>query len=91
MPAIAAEVGRGEDTVRTWLARFDAAGVAGLADAPRSGRPATYTAEEVGAVVAAALTDPQTLQLPFGCWTLDRLEAYLDEAVGLPTHLLMTS
>src|SRR5687768_6322822 len=76
VPAIAAAVGRGEETVRTWLARFAAAGVAGLADAPRAGRPATYTAEEVGAVVAAALTDPRTLLLPFGCWTLDRLEAY---------------
>jgi transposase len=56
----------------------------GLADAPRSGRPATYTAEEVGAVVAAALTDPRSLGLPFGCWTYDRLEARLNEVVGLP-------
>ena len=84
VPAIAAEVGRGEDTVRTWLARFDANGLAGLADAPRTGRPATYTAEEVGAVIAAALADPRTLQLPFGCWTLDRLEVYLNAQVGIP-------
>ena len=84
VPAIAAEVGRGEDTVRTWLGRFDAAGVAGLADAARSGRPATYTAEEVGAVLAAAQQAPRALGLPFGCWTLDRLTAYLNEVGGVP-------
>ncbi len=82
--AIAAEVGRGEDTVRTWLGRFSAAGLEGLADTPRAGRPATYTAEEVGAVVAAALADPQALGRPFGCWTLDRLQAYLNEVAGVP-------
>lgn len=84
VPATAAEIGRGEDTIRLWLGRFDAEGLAGLADAPRAGRPATYTAEEVGAVSAAALTDPRTLGLPFGCWTLDRLAAYLNEEAGVP-------
>ena len=84
VPAVAAEVGRGADTVRTWLGRFDAAGLAGLADAPRAGRPATYTADEVSTVVAAALTDPQALGLPFGRWTLDRLQAYLNEVAGVP-------
>lgn len=82
-PAIAAEVRRGEDTVRHWLTRFNAAGLAGLADAPRSGRPVTYTKEEVGTVIATALTDPKALDQPFGCWTLDRLEVYLNETVGL--------
>jgi transposase len=84
VPAIADEIGRSEATVRLWLRRFDAAGLAGLADAPRSGRPATYTTAEVGTVVAAALTDPRTLGLPVGCWTYDRLAAYLNEVVGLP-------
>ena len=81
--AIAAEVGRGPDTVRLWLRRFDAAGLDGLADAPRTGCPATYSPEAVGAVVAAALTDPQTLGLPCGDWTYDRLEAYLNEQAGV--------
>jgi hypothetical protein len=70
--------------VRLWLKRFNAAGVDGLEDAPRSGRPATSTPEQVGAVIAAALTTPQHLGLPFGCWTLDRLEAYLNEEKGIP-------
>jgi transposase len=84
VPAIAAEVGCSEGTVRLWLRRFDAAGLDGLADAARAGRPATYTAAEIGAVVAAALTDPQTLGLPFGCWTYDWLAAYLNETAGVP-------
>jgi transposase len=83
VPAIAAEVGRGEDTVRLWLRRFDADGLGGLADAPRVGRPATYTPEEVGVVVAAALTDPQALGQPFGDWTYDRLAAYANEVAGV--------
>lgn len=81
--AIAAEVGCSGPTVRTWIARFNAAGLDGLADAGRSGRPPTYTAEEIGAVVGAALTKPEDLGLPFACWTLDRLAAYLHEAKGI--------
>ena len=38
----------------------------------------------MGEVIATALTDPQTLGLPFGCWTLDRLQAYLNEEKNLP-------
>lgn len=84
VPAIARELQVSEGTVRLWLKRFNAAGLAGLKDAPRSGRPATYTPEQVGEVIAAALSDPQQLGLPFGCWTLDRLEAYLNEERGVP-------
>lgn len=66
-------------TVRVWLTRFNREGVAGLADRSRSGRPATYDAATVGEVVAASLTDPRTLELPFAAWTLDRLAVYLNE------------
>jgi transposase len=82
--AIAAEVRLNAETVRLWLKRFNAAGLEGLQDAPRAGRPAPYTPAQVGAVIAAALTNPQQLGLPFGCWTLDRLEAYRNEEKGLP-------
>ena len=82
-PAIARALGITEATVRAWLKRFNADGVAGLKDAPRSGRPPTYDAAEVGAVIAASLTNPADLALPFGSWTLDRLTAYLQEQQGL--------
>jgi transposase len=80
---IAQELGVCGHTVRPWIKRFNAMGLAGLDDCPRSGRPATYTADEVAEVIALALTDPQTLALPFACWTLDRLAAYLHEVKGI--------
>jgi transposase len=82
-PAIAAETGIAAVVVRRWIGRFNAQGLAGLADAPRSGRPARYAAEAVGELIAASLTAPQELGLPFGSWTLDRLAAYLHEAKGI--------
>ena len=33
--------------------------------------------------MAASLTDPQVLGLPFASWTLDRLAAYLSEERGI--------
>jgi transposase len=83
-PAIAAEVRLNADTVRLWLKRFNAAGLDGLRDRPRAGRPVTYTPEQVGEVVRLSLTDPRTLDLPFASWTLDRLQAYLNEVAGVP-------
>ena len=70
--------------VRTWSKRFNAEGRAGLQDPPRSGRPATSTAEQLGEVVTAALTQPETLGLPCARWMLDRLAASLADARGLP-------
>jgi transposase len=82
--AIARRLGLTEATVRLWLKRFNQEGLAGLADRPRSGAPPTSSPTQVGEVLAASLTNPSKLGQPFGCWTLDRLEAYLNEAVGLP-------
>ncbi len=84
VPAVAREVGVSEATARRWLKRFAERGLDGLADAPRAGRPPTYTPAEVGEVVAASLTKPDDLGLPFGSWTLDRLAAYLNEERGIP-------
>ena len=82
-PAIASAVGCSRPTVYSWIRRFNDQGMAGLQERPRAGRPPTYTAEQRAEVVAAALTDPKGLGLPFGCWTLDRLQAYLNEQKGL--------
>ena len=66
-------------TVHRWLHRFQSAGLDGLEDRPRAGRPPTYSPEQVATVIATALTDLKTLDLPFASWTLDRLAAYLNE------------
>lgn len=79
VPAVAQALSVSEKTVRTWLTRFNERGLDGLTDNPRSGRPSTYTADAIGAVIATALTAPQTLGLPFASWTLDRLTSYLRE------------
>jgi transposase len=78
-PGIAAKMGLCGATVRFWLKRFNERGLPGLGEEMRSGRPPTYTAEERSAVIAAALSRPAELGLPFASWTLDRLVAYLDE------------
>src|SRR4051794_14408417 len=80
---VARDLGICRPTVYTWIRRFNERGFHGLEDRPRSGRPHTYTAERRAEVVAAALTDPNRLGLPFGCWTLDRLRAYLNEQKGI--------
>jgi transposase len=83
VPMIAEALHLDAETVRLWIRRFNAEGTAGLADKPRSGGPPTYTAAQVGEIIAAALTNPKNLGLPFASWTLDRLEAYLNETKGI--------
>ena len=78
-PEIAVRMGLCGATVRFWLKRFNERGLPGLEEDMRSGRPAIYTAEERSAVIAAALSRPAELDLPFASWRLDRLVAYLGE------------
>ena len=77
-PEIAARMGLCGATVRFWLKRFNERGLGGLEDR-RSGRPPTYTAEKRSTVIAAALSRPAELGLPFASWTLDCLVTYLGE------------
>src|SRR5262249_53328325 len=90
-PAIARQLRLGADTVRLWLKRFNARGLEGLRDEPRTGRPATHPPEQVGEVIAAALTRPDALGQPFGSWTLDRLEVYLHQERRIPIKASRTS
>ncbi len=87
VPAIAGHLGLADKTVRLWVERFSAQGLAGLDDAPRSGRPRTYTEDQRGRVIAKARglpPKPASGDLPPTChWTLDRLTAELNRA-GLP-------
>ena len=82
-PEISARMDLCGATVRHWLKRFNARGLQGLEEDVRSGRPPTYSAEQRSAVLTAALTRPADLGLPFACWTLDRLVAYLGEHKGI--------
>lgn len=65
------------------LHRFNAIGLGALEDAPKSGRPQTYSEEQRGQLLAVAQTHPQQLALGFGHWTLDRLVGYAHEQLGI--------
>src|SRR4029453_398535 len=81
--AIASRLGLDGETVRKRIHRFNAEGVEALKDRHRSGRPPTYPPEKTAPVIPSALTKPQTLELRFAIWTLDRLATYLHEAKGI--------
>jgi transposase len=75
--------GRSPRTVRFWLDRFVAAGAAGLADAPRAGRPVRADAAYLDALERTVETPPRELGCPFDVWTSPRLSAYLAETTGV--------
>ena len=83
VPAIARHVGLSAFRVRAWLHRFNRHGLAGLADAPRSGRPCRHDETARSMVIALARTKPQSLGHPCALWTLARLQQALQERHGL--------
>jgi transposase len=87
VPVIAAQSAVSEKTARHWIKRFNGAGLAGLADAPRTGRPPTYTGDEQSRVIVKArshLPRPDGAAVPPTChWTLDRLTEELNKE-GVP-------
>lgn len=82
-PEIAHQLGVGADMVRLRLKRFNAQGLSALEEAPRSGRPATYTPEEVSIVIQTALSKPQEVGEDYAMWTLDRLVEHLERVRGI--------
>jgi transposase len=83
LAAIAQWSGRSPETVRRWLAVFQAGGIGALADAPRQGRPPKADAAYLAALEGAIDTPPRTLGLPFDVWTSGRLSAYLAQQTGV--------
>ncbi len=83
LDAIARWTGRTPETVRRWLAAFQADEIAALADAPRQGRPPKADAAYLAALEAAVATPPRTLGLPFDVWTSGRLSAYLADRTSV--------
>jgi transposase len=58
VPAIAAQVGCHENTVRRWLHRFNAAGIDGLGNRPGSGRKRRITEAQRSRIIALARSVP---------------------------------
>ena len=83
VPALATLFALQPATVRYWIHRFDRLGPAGLADAPRSGRP-----RKVSPVVTAALhdllpRDPHATGFLATCWTVAMLSLVLLQTLGV--------
>jgi transposase len=67
--AIARQLGVCTDTVRKWRRRFATARLPGLADAPRSGRPPSFTATDRAEVIALACALPAESGVPLARWS----------------------
>jgi len=63
--------------IRKTIKRFNAEGIASLADKHRGGRPAKATDRYVALLKEAVQASPRDLGYPFSCWTLERLREYL--------------
>lgn len=66
-----------------WVKRFNAAGLAGLEDKPKSGRPPTHDQQVRSELINLALQKPATLGYPFKLWTLERLQTAFRERQGI--------
>jgi transposase len=66
-----------------WVKRFNKAGLAGLMDGKRSGRPPTHSQETRSALLDLALQKPSSLGYPFQLWTLERLQRAFKERHGV--------
>ena len=73
----------GQQSGITWVRRFNEAGLAGLEDKPKSGRPATHSQEVRSELISLALQKPDTLGYPFKLWTLERLQTAFKERQGV--------
>ena len=90
---IARQLGVWPKTVRHWRSRWlsgqaDAAAAARLADEPRPGAPATFTPEQICAIVALACEPPEKSELPLSHWSQSELarEAVRRGIVGSISH-----
>src|SRR5215211_1224503 len=83
VPQIAAIFECSEATVRGWLARFDAEGLAGLYDRPRTGRPRKADAVPREVIRRELDATPAGAGYAFGFWTVGTLGAHLAQRCGL--------
>jgi len=84
VPQIAAIFECTEVTVRGWLTRFDAEGMAGLYDRPRAGRPRKVDAAAQDIIRREVDAAPAAAGYTFGFWTVVTLAAHLAQRCRLP-------
>ena len=82
-PQIALIVRESERTVQRWLKRYQAEGIPGMHDAPKSGKPSKVSAAYRQQLLSSVRQRPRSLGLEFSLWTLARLADYLAEQTGV--------
>ncbi|MDO8730951.1 MAG: IS630 family transposase [Actinomycetota bacterium] len=83
VPKIAEIFEYDEATVRSWIERYEAEGVKGLRDCPRTGRPCHVDAAAREFIEREVENGPAPTQYIFGLWTLVTLAGHLAECLGL--------
>jgi transposase len=73
----------GQQSGLTWVRRFNEAGLVGLEDKPKSGRPPTHDQTVRSELISLALQKPDSLGYPFKLWTLERLQTAFEERQGV--------
>ncbi len=71
------------NTVYAWHKRWRAAGITGLRDGHRTGRPTKADKPYLQELERVLELAPRSLGLPFTLWTLNRLRLYLAEQTGI--------
>ena len=82
-PQIAKIVRQNEQTVRRWIQRFNAEGITGLSDEPKSGAPKQVTDGYRERLLVVVRRRPRSLEQPYSLWTLQRLANFMAEETGL--------
>ena len=82
-PQIAKIVRQDEQTVRRWMKRFNAEGVFGLDDRPKSGAPQRIPSKYRERLLVVVRRRPRSLEQPYSLWTLKRLADFIAEETGL--------
>jgi transposase len=82
-PEIAQVVRVNDQSVRSWLRRYMAQGIAGLRDEARSGAPRKVTAAYEQRLLEVVRQRPRTLGQSFSTWTVQRVADFLKQELGV--------
>ena len=81
--AVAQMLAVASSSVWNWHRRWRRSGVAGLANAAKSGRPAKADAHYRHVLEETLDTEPSALGFGFALWTINRLRHYLAQQTGI--------
>ena len=82
----AAACGMDRQTLRDWVHRYNADGLAGLRDAPRSGRPAVLLAEQMAELKALVLAGPDLAKDGVVRWRCLDLRSVIETRFQVTVH-----